>query len=295
MTEPLTEYQRKIFTPTFIISTLREQGLALRKSHGQNLLINRDLAMRILDYAELSRSDSVLEIGPGLGTMTFFLAERVRQVAAVEVDRGFVRCLSRAVEEFEVRNIRLIHRDVLSLKFEDLLDTGLPNKVVSNFPYSVAIKAIITVAEHFPTVESVVGTVQRELAERLTAQPGSEGYSFVSVYLQYLMTPRILERRIPPSSFFPSPEVESSIVILSRRGERLGLDRRTFHLVVKAGFSHRRQRLAKNLRALYPAVSAREIEQVVAETLGGSGLRAEEVSVEGFVRLTEALGEYEIR
>jgi 16S rRNA (adenine1518-N6/adenine1519-N6)-dimethyltransferase len=295
LTEPLTEYQRKIFTPTFIISTLREQGLALRKSHGQNLLINRDLAMRILDYGELSRSDSVLEIGPGLGTMTFFLAERVRQVAAVEVDRGFVRCLSSAVEEFGVRNIRLIHRDVLSLRFEDLLDSGLPNKVVSNFPYSVAIKAIITVAEHFPTVESIVGTVQRELAERLTAQPGSEEYSFVSVYLQYLMKTRTLERRIPPSSFFPSPGVESAIVILSRKDEQMGLDRKTFRLVVKAGFSHRRQRLAKNLRALYPAVSAREIEQVVAETLGGSGVRAEEVSVEGFVRLTEALEEYEIR
>jgi 16S rRNA (adenine1518-N6/adenine1519-N6)-dimethyltransferase len=287
----LKEYQKKIFTPTFIIGKLGEQGLALRKSHGQNLLINPDLARRILDYSELSRSDCVLEVGPGLGTMTFFLAERVRQVAAVELDRGFVRYLSLAVEEFGVRNIHLIHGDVLSLRLEDLSDSGFPNKVVSNFPYNVAIRALITIAERFETVETVVGTVQRELAERLIAQPGSGEYSFVSVYLQHLMKTRILEKRIPPSSFFPSPEVESSVVSLWRK-DRSCVDREVFRLVVKAAFSHRRQRLAKNLKPLYPSVPANEIENVVAETLGGSDIRAEEVSVEGFQCLTETLEKY---
>jgi 16S rRNA (adenine1518-N6/adenine1519-N6)-dimethyltransferase len=288
LAELLKEYQKKIFTPTFIIGKLREEGLALRKSHGQNLLINRDLAQRILDYSELSRNDCVLEIGPGLGTMTFLIAERVRQVAAVEVDRGFVRYLSHAMEEFGVRNIDIVHRNFLSLRHEDLSGSGLPNKVVSNFPYNVAIRALISIAERFESVESVVGTVQRELAERLTALPGSGEYSFVSVYLQHLMLTKILEKRIPPSSFFPSPEVDSSVVFLSRR-ERSSVDRTIFRLVVKAAFSHRRQRLAKNLKSLYPSVSAGEIENVVVETLGRSDVRAEEVSVEGFMHLTEFL------
>lgn len=289
MSEQLREYENSIFTPAFIIQILKDNNLALRKHFGQNLLINRDLARRILEYSELHITDRVLEIGPGLGTMTFLLAERVSQVVAVEVDRGFAQYLSRIIEGLGQHNIHLIQKNFLSMECEELPLQSRPNKVISNFPYNVAIKALISIAESFETVEMIVGTVQRELADRVSALPGSKEYSAVSVFLQYLMDVKVMEKRILPQSFFPIPEVDSAVILLSRRKDHKGRDYLLFKQIVRAAFSHRRQRLVKNLKSLDLSLTSVELERIVEDLFGNPSVRAEAVSVEGFICLCEAL------
>lgn len=289
MSDDLLEYSAKVFTPSYILHILQTNGLALKKSLGQNLLINRNAARRTLQYAELHSGDRVLEIGPGLGALTFLLAGSVGEIVAIEIDRGIAAHLSQKVEEFRCDNVSVIHGDFLSLRFDDLPFSKPPNRVLSNFPYSVAIKSIIRITEELHSVESITGMVQRELADRITAAPGDKQYSFVSVYLQYHMEMMVAEKSIGPQNFFPSPDVESSIVVLRRRGRQFGPEARLFKDVVKRSFSSRRKRLAKNLQSLPLEVPGSEVEGIVCELFHNPGIRAEELSVSDFTRLTKAL------
>jgi 16S rRNA (adenine1518-N6/adenine1519-N6)-dimethyltransferase len=245
--------------------------------------------MRTLHYADLHAGDRVLEIGPGLGALTFLLTGIVREVVAVEIDRGFAAHLSRKKEEFACDTIRIIHGDFLSLRLSDLPFSESPNRVLSNFPYSIAIKSLIRIADEFNSVDSVTGMVQRELADRITASPGDKQYSFVSVYLQYHMDVRVVERRIGPQNFFPSPDIESSIVVLKRKRGQSGLEGKLFKDVVKKAFSSRRKRLAKNLQSLPLKDSRSQVERIVDELFNNPGIRAEELSVFDFTRLCAAL------
>jgi 16S rRNA (adenine1518-N6/adenine1519-N6)-dimethyltransferase len=243
----------------------------------------------MLVYSSLHSHDSVLEIGPGLGTMTLPMAEQAGIITAVEIDRGFARYLDRIVTELGLVNISIVDGDFLSLRVQDLPCRRQPNKVVSNFPYSVAIKSIIRIAEHFQSVDLVVGTVQRELADRITAKPGIKDYSFVSVYVQFLMDTSVLEKRILPQSFFPRPEVESAVIKLTRRRMGLECNQLLFKQVVRSGFSNRRKRLVRNLGSVFNGISAPELSQVVGEAIGDSSVRAEQLSVDDFVRLCKVL------
>jgi 16S rRNA (adenine1518-N6/adenine1519-N6)-dimethyltransferase len=259
---------------------------------GQNLLINHDLATRIIKYAEIKTTDRVLEIGPGLGTMTLLLAEFAEQVIAVEIDAGFVRFMKRQLEKFELGNIYIIHGDFLDRRIEELIARYNPNKVVSNFPYSVAMKALIRIAEKFWDVSRITGTVQKELAERITALPGQKEYSAVSVYLQYLTNTMVVQKRISPQNFFPVPEVESSIVDMRRLDRHAMEEVNFFRDVVRVGFSGKRKQLIKNLQGLHLSISKDEIERIVEELFDDRKIRAERLSVDDFMKLAEILRGY---
>ncbi len=292
MSDEFKRYTTQIFSPSFIIDTLKQNNLSLKKSFGQNLLINRDLATRIIQYAEIKDTDRVLEIGPGLGTMTFLLAEYAEQVIAVEIDAGFVHFIKEQLEKFEVENIFIIHGDFLNRRIEELVAQNNPNKVVSNFPYSVAMRALIRIAEGFWDVDRITGTVQRELAERITAVPGKKEYSAVSVYLQYLTNTTVVQKRVSPHNFFPVPEVESSIVDIKRLNRRVVEEINFFRDVVRAGFSGKRKQLFKNLQGLHLNIPKDEIERIVEDLFDDRKIRAERLSVENFKILTETLHGY---
>jgi 16S rRNA (adenine1518-N6/adenine1519-N6)-dimethyltransferase len=185
-----------------------------------------------------------------------------------------------------------MHDDFLTLDLETLNSLHGPNKVISNFAYSIAIKSLIKIAESLPSVELIVGTVQRELADRAAALTGSKNYSFVSVYLQYLMHVSVVERHIHPQSFFPRPEVESSVVLLSRRAGPDPRERAFFKLVVKGAFAHRRKRVVKNLASVprFPPLST--IERIVEEQVEDGSVRAEDLSVDQFRDICAALKGY---
>jgi 16S rRNA (adenine1518-N6/adenine1519-N6)-dimethyltransferase len=292
LSDELKSYTAQLFSPSFIIDILKQNNLSLKKSMGQNLLINHDLATRIIKYAEIKTTDRVLEIGPGLGTMTLLLAEFAEQVIAVEIDAGFVRFMKRQLEKFELGNIYIIHGDFLDRRIEELIARYNPNKVVSNFPYSVAMKALIRIAEKFWDVSRITGTVQRELAERITALPGKKEYSAVSVYLQYLTNTMVVQKRISPQNFFPVPEVESSIVDMRRLDRHAMEEVNFFRDVVRVGFSGKRKQLIKNLQGLHLSISKDEIERIVEELFDDRKIRAERLSVDDFSRLAEILRGY---
>ncbi len=278
-----------LFSPSAIARILRERGLRLRSAMGQNFLINPGTAGRILDYAGLGPEDTVLEVGPGLGTLTLLMAPRVAEVVAVEVDGGLAAYLEQRLRDEGAVNVRLVRGDILKIPARELEGARPPNKSVSNFPYSAGIRSLIRILEELPSLELIVGTVQRELAERVAAAPGRPEYAFVSVYLQLRAEVKVLER-VPPTHFFPRPRVESAVISLrSRMGSLDPAFAARFKRVAKAAFAGRRKSLVNNLAALDLSLVKPVISSLVGDLFGDPGVRAERLSVQDFVRLTEAL------
>ncbi len=282
------DHIKKVFSPAFISEILKDRNLSLKKRYGQNFLINRALAEKILKHADLNKSDTVLEIGPGLGTLTFLMSEKAKQIEAVEIDSGFSKYLQEIVEKAGVgtRNIKIINKDFLQIDSDDLISSEEPCKVISNFPYSAGIKTILKIVDDFKSVERIIGTVQKELADRLMAKPGSKNYAFVSVYLQYVSRIRILEKNISPGNFFPSPEVISSLIEIKRVKGDLPVDPEAFKMVVKSGFANRRKNLVNNLKLSSIKIDKEELIKLIRDRFRDVKIRAESLSVEDFVALT---------
>ncbi len=281
-------YIKNLYVPSFISSILKNEGIALRKSFGQNFLINRDIARRLFDYAQLDGSDTVLEIGPGLGTLTFALAQRVKRVIAVELDRGLARYLENKIEEFSVPNIDIVHGDFMKLRTSDFAALCSADKVVSNLPYSIGIRALLKIIDDMNSIQSITGTVQKEIAMRLTANPGMKEYAYVSVVVQCAADIHVPKKNIAAENFFPRPEVESAIISLVMRPERVTC-KTEFRDIVRAGFSNRRKNLVNNLLSLGFGISKKQLQDIVKHLFHNEHVRAQQLAVEDFMRLTERL------
>ncbi len=280
------DYVKNIFSPSFIIHVLQERTLSLKKKYGQNFLINRDIASRIIKLAGLNKDSTVLEIGPGLGTLTFLIAKQVKRIIAVEIDRGFTRYLQNEIEKLGFRNVCIINKDFLRLKKNDLHLLENPDKVISNFPYCIGIKALVKIVDEYKSVDRIIGTVQKELADRITAKPGTKNYSFVSVYLQYLSRVRVIEKNISPKNFFPSPEVTSSLIELQPVHETVPIEAGIFKKIVKASFSNRRKNIVNNLHTPEIGIDQDVLKQIVSERFKNVKIRAEALSVRDFIELS---------
>jgi 16S rRNA (adenine1518-N6/adenine1519-N6)-dimethyltransferase len=283
------DYEKNIFSPSFIIHVLQERTLSLKKKYGQNFLINRDIASRIIKLAGLNKDSTVLEIGPGLGTLTFLIAKQVKRIIAVEIDRGFTRYLQNEIEKLGFRNVCIINKDFLRLKKNDLHLLENPDKVISNFPYCIGIKALVKIVDEYQSVDRIIGTVQKELADRITAKPGTKNYSFVSVYLQYLSRVRVIEKNISPKNFFPSPEVTSSLIELQPVHETVPIEPGIFKKIVKASFSNRRKNIVNNLHTPEIGIDQDVLKQIVSERFKNVKIRAEALSVRDFIELSRDL------
>jgi 16S rRNA (adenine1518-N6/adenine1519-N6)-dimethyltransferase len=225
------------FSVCQIRAWLSEFGVRPSKGWGQNFLTDRRVAERIMAAAQLEPSDTVLEIGAGLGALTFELAAQVRRVIAVEVDARLVAILEQLVEQQRLENITLIQANALSLPVPELLRGEPQAKVVANIPYSITSPLL----EHLLAAKSyltlLVLTVQKEVAERLTAKPGTEAYGALSVFVQYHTEAEYLGR-VPASAFYPKPEVDSAIVRLKPLSDRLPpFEQRWLFKLVRAGLA----------------------------------------------------------
>jgi len=284
-------YERQILTPSVIIRILKEQNLSLKKRYGQNFLLNSDIVAAVLDAARLQSSDTVLEIGPGLGALTFPAARRVERVIACEVDGGFVRLLARQAGCLGYSNIRVVNADFLKTDLDELVGSFQPLKVISNFPYNIGIRAVIRIIEELPGVETITGTVQEEIARRLLARPGMKNYAAVSVYVQYMADIKTLRTKISPSNFFPVPDVTSSVIQVSPSCTPHPVPPDLFRKVVKAAFASRRKSLLNNLYALVDKEARKTVAGAVLARFGSERIRAENLSVDDFVTLCRTLSE----
>jgi 16S rRNA (adenine1518-N6/adenine1519-N6)-dimethyltransferase len=255
---------------------------------GQNFVVDQNTVRRIARVAEIEKGQRVVEIGAGLGALTLALAEAGGQVTAVEIDEHLLSILR---AEVEGRGVRVVHDDALTLDWPSLLagaadDGGRtePWSLVANLPYNVAVPVLLRVLDEAPTVTSMVVMVQREVGERLAAQPGSKAYGAVSVKVAYHATARVVGR-VPPAVFVPRPNVESVLVRMVRRPQvavdpaLVPADR--LFAVVRAGFAHRRKMLRRAL-----------VDMVDPLAFGDAGIdpsaRAEELLIGDWGRLVAA-------
>lgn len=271
-----------IATPEVTNYILRRFGLHADKKLGQNFLISEDVVRRIAAAAELAEGDAVLEIGPGIGTLTQALAETGANVTAVELDRRLLPVLDKMLEGYG--NVRVINADVLELDVNEAM-SGKRFKVAANLPYYITTPIIFALLEKKLPVERMVVMVQKEVAERMTAAPGGKEYGALSVAIQYYTEPE-LAFIVPPDCFIPRPSVDSAVVVCKNRtAPPVDIcDEKLFFKVVKAAFSLRRKMLSNALKNM--GITSQQAQEWLALAGIDPKRRGETLSLQDFANLT---------
>ena len=276
-----------IASPQVTQHILNRFKLRADKKLGQNFLIDENVVRQIVEAAELSEADTVLEVGPGIGTLTQGLAESKAQVVAVELDTRLLPVLATTLEGYD--NVRVVHGDILKVNIME--EVGAPEfKVCANLPYYITTPIIFALLEKRLPMERLVAMVQKEVAERMAAQPGGKEYGALSVAIQYYTEPEIAFI-VPPTSFIPAPAVDSAVIVCKRRAKPPVevCDEVLFFRVVKAAFSLRRKMLSNSLKNM--GIKGEQVAKWL-ELAGVDGKRrAETLSLEDFAKLTNSFNE----
>ncbi|MEI6286970.1 MAG: 16S rRNA (adenine(1518)-N(6)/adenine(1519)-N(6))-dimethyltransferase RsmA [Bacillota bacterium] len=264
---------------------LRKFDIRASKRLGQNFLVNEEVVNSIVSRAEITVGDNVLEIGPGLGTLTQKLIEAGANVKAVEIDAKMINILATTLEGYQ--NVEIIHADVLEVDLEQLFG-GQPFKVVANLPYYITTPIVMTLLEKKLPITQIVVMMQKEVAERFTATPGGKEYGAVTVAVQYFSVPEMLFE-VAPQSFIPEPAVTSAVVQLKLRSEKpvMLIDEDKFFAVIKAAFAQRRKTLSNNLRAY--GICSEALQALSATTQIDFSRRGETLSLQEFATLANEL------
>jgi len=262
-----------------------------KRSLSQNFLVDRNTATAIVTAAAIQPSESVLEIGPGRGALTFGLAEAAARLVAVERDDALAPWLAEQLASHGDR-VRIIHADVLEADLAALLAPPGPWVVVGNLPYAITTPILLKLLQHARRFDRAIVMVQREVAQRWCAGPGSRTYGAITVWCQYHCSCRVL-RKVRPSCFRPSPSVESALVELRPHSDALprARDEALLQQVTRAAFGQRRKRAATSLAACRVLPLAREEWEALFRECGIDGRsRAEDISVSQYVALSDAAG-----
>lgn len=278
--------------PQATIAVLNKYGFTFQKKFGQNFLIDPHVLDKIIRAAEITEDDFVLEIGPGMGTMTQYLAYAAREVCAVEIDKSLIPILEDTLSDYD--NVTVINEDILKVDIAKLAEEkngGRPIKVVANLPYYITTPIIMGLFESHVPVESITVMVQKEVADRMQEGPGSKEYGALSLAVQYYAKPEIVVN-VPPSCFMPQPKVGSAVIRLTRHSEppvTVKSEKLLFQ-VIRASFNQRRKTLANGL-ANYGAFGLPKEElQACIEELGVPvNIRGEALSLEQFAQLSNII------
>ena len=264
-------------TRTQVRSLLDRHGISPKRSLGQNFVVEPNTVRRIVELAEVGAGDRVVEIGPGVGSLTLALLEEGASVTAVEVDDVLVGVLAEVTGGYSSDRVRIVHADAMETDWNTLLG-GAPWALVANLPYNISVPLICDLLDDVPAIGEMVVMVQREVADRLVAGPGDDAYGLPSVKVAYHADARLLGR-VPPSVFLPRPRVDSALVGLRRRSEpATEVDREVLFGVVRAGFGQRRKMLRRSLRDLLD-------EAAIAESGVDPMARAEELGLDQWASL----------
>ena len=238
--------QPKIASREVTTHILKAFGLHMSKKLGQNFLIDAGIVQGIVDAAEIQPGDRVLEIGPGIGTLTQGLAEAGADVKAVELDKKLPAILAETLKAYE--NVTIVPGDILKVNIPEIMGEG-PFKVAANLPYYITTPILMTLLERHLPITTMVTMVQKEVAERMVASPGSKIYGALSVAVQYYTEPEIV-LNVPPRSFIPAPEVDSVVIVCKVRQQPAVqvASEKMFFRVVKAAFGQRRKTLSNALK-----------------------------------------------
>lgn len=279
--------------PQNTVAVLQKYNFSFQKKFGQNFLINPSVLEDIISEADVTEDDMVLEIGPGIGTMTQYLCEAARQVIAVEIDTNLIPILQDTLSEYD--NVKVINEDILKVDINALANeynNGKPIKVVANLPYYITTPIIMGLFESHVPIDSITIMVQKEVADRMQEGPGSKEYGALSLAVQYYSTPEIVVN-VPPSCFMPQPKVGSAVIKLTRH-EKPPVDvddEKLMFKLIRASFNQRRKTLANGLNNFGGFNLSKEMIQESIEELGVPvNVRGEALSLEQFAKLSNIIG-----
>ena len=280
--------------PQNTIAVLQKYNFSFQKKFGQNFLIDTHVLDKIIRAAEITKDDYVLEIGPGIGTMTQYLANAARKVTAVEIDKSLMPILADTLQEYD--NVSVINEDVLKVDIAKLAQEengGRPIKVVANLPYYITTPIIMGLFESHVPVKSITVMVQKEVADRMQVGPGTKDYGALSLAVQYYARPYIVAN-VPPNCFMPRPKVGSAVIRLERYEEPPVQveDEHLMFRIIRASFNQRRKTLVNGL-VNSPEISFGKEEIISAvEKLGkGASVRGEALTLEEFATLSNFMSE----
>ena len=271
---------------------IEKYHFSFQKKFGQNFLVDSSILDRIIESAQITKEDCVLEIGPGIGTMTQRLAEEARAVVAVEIDRNLLPVLADTLSAYE--NVTVINADILKLDLNRIVEEhngGRPIKVVANLPYYITTPIIMALFEKKVPLHSVTIMVQKEVADRMRVGPGTKDYGALSLAVQYYAKPEIVTK-VPAGCFMPKPNVDSAVIRLTRY-EKPPVeveDETWLFAVIRASFNQRRKTLANGLaNAGYPGIGRRQVEEVLSAMGLAAAVRGETLTLEQFAELSDRL------
>lgn len=287
-------------TPTATAEVIQKYGFNFQKKYGQNFLIDANILDKIIDSAEITREDCVVEIGPGIGTMTQYLAENAREVIAVEIDKNLIPILEETLKGYE--NVSIVNEDILKVDLNRLVkerNEGKPIKVVANLPYYITTPIIMGLFESRMPLSSITIMVQKEVADRMQVGPGTKDYGALSLAVQYYARPEIM-LNVPPTCFMPRPNVGSAVIRLTRFEEPPVKtdDERKMFSIIRAAFNQRRKTLVNALAnglsyadkdGMMIHVSRQEVSMALDQMGLSQTIRGEALTLAQFARLSDLL------
>ena len=280
--------------PKNTIDIIQKYEFMLQKKIGQNFLIDTHVLEKIITSAGVTKEDCVLEIGPGIGTMTQYLAENARQVVAVEIDKNLIPILGETLAEYD--NVTIINEDILKVDIKAIADQyndGRPIKVVANLPYYITTPIIMGLFESGVPIDNITVMVQKEVADRMQEGPGSKDYGALSLAVQYYAEPEIVAI-VPPNCFIPRPNVGSAVIRLTRHKEMpvQVKDEKMMFRIIRASFNQRRKTLQNGLNNSPDLPYSKEKVAAAIERMGlPATVRGEALSLAQFAELSDILGE----
>lgn len=279
--------------PSNTIAVLQKYGFNFQKKYGQNFLVDAHILEKIISASGITKEDCVLEIGPGIGTMTQYLAESAKRVVAVEIDDRLIPILKDTLSAYD--NITVIHDDILKVDVQKLCDQfndGKPIRVVANLPYYITTPIIMGLFESHVPLSSITIMVQKEVADRMQVGPGTKDYGALSLAVQYYARPEIVAN-VPPGCFIPKPNVGSAVIRLIRyeKPPVETQDEKRMFAVIRAAFNQRRKTLVNALSNAGIYNITKEKTAKALEDMGLSAtIRGEALTLDQFAKLSDLLG-----
>ncbi len=284
----------KLGNPKNTIEILNKYDFSMQKKFGQNFLIDTHVLEKIVRAADITKDDFILEIGPGIGTLTQYLCEHGKQVLAIEIDKKLMPVLDETLADYE--NVEVINEDVLKLDLKKLIEERNGSgkvKVVANLPYYITTPIIMGLFESNLPIENITVMVQKEVADRIQSGPGTKDYGSISVAVQYYAKPYIAAF-VPPNCFMPRPKVGSAVLCLTPHTSPpvYVKDEKLFFQVIRAAFNQRRKTLVNGIyNAGFIKLSKEEITDAIIKIDKPANIRGEALTLEEFAKLSNALSE----
>ncbi|MGF7058409.1 16S rRNA (adenine(1518)-N(6)/adenine(1519)-N(6))-dimethyltransferase RsmA [Brassicibacter mesophilus] len=282
---------RKLYSPNVTKEVIERHGFRFSKSLGQNFLIDGNIIEKICDGADINENDGIIEIGPGIGTLTQQLCERAGKVVAIELDKNLLPILDDTLSAYD--NVEIVYGDVLKINLDQLIKEKLKGrniKVVANLPYYITTPIIMKLLEERLDIDKIVVMIQKEVAERMQADPGNKDYGALSVAVQYYSQPEIIVN-VPKNVFMPKPNVDSAVIMLDIYDSPMVevIDKKLFFEVVKAAFGKRRKTLLNALSSGTLNINKEEIQDILHSCDINPQRRGETLSIDEFATLANSI------